>query len=124
MGCNYYWYPKPPCPHCGLLDEARKLHIGKSSFGWRFGLHVREPLRTYDEIPANLDEWKKLFELPGCFIVDECGKAVTPQEMLDIIINRNDHRAEGRELRRRPLDWWCIANAKDGDYDLVIGDFS
>lgn len=36
MGTNYYFVVNP-CPHCGHQD---KFHIGKSSAGWYFALHV------------------------------------------------------------------------------------
>lgn len=37
MGTNYYYY-QDVCPHCGKPDK--KLHIGKSSGGWYFSLHI------------------------------------------------------------------------------------
>ena len=43
MGTNYYLHrPRTnECEHCGRADEAPPLHIGKSSSGWCFSLHVR-----------------------------------------------------------------------------------
>ena len=38
MGTNYYLHKKPPCEACG--HEPAPLHIGKSSGGWCFSLHV------------------------------------------------------------------------------------
>jgi hypothetical protein len=77
MGTNYYWYG--PCRECGAL---RQLHIGKSSAGWYFTLHV---------IPGvinTLDDWKKRFEDDTGFIMNEYREIVSPNSMLEIITER------------------------------------
>lgn len=57
MGTNYYLRLKSEiCPHCGRGDEGL-LHIGKSSAGWCFSLHVMNRIQS-------LDDWKKAFENP------------------------------------------------------------
>lgn len=38
MGTNYYLHSQDPCEHCGR--SYPELHIGKSSAGWVFALHV------------------------------------------------------------------------------------
>lgn len=42
MGTNYYAVPNM-CDHCGV--RAERIHIGKSSVGWRFLFH------GYEELP-------------------------------------------------------------------------
>ena len=76
MGTNYYWSEEAcqsPCKHCRGGD---RLHIGKSSGGWCFSLHVI----PYEGINT-LDDWKAKFALPGSEIVDEYGTRLTAEEM-------------------------------------------
>jgi len=42
MGTNYYLVKneRPPCPCCERTYVQERLHIGKSSGGWCFALHV------------------------------------------------------------------------------------
>ena len=79
MGTNYYLEAQPPCPHCGRPYESR--HIGKSSAGWCFALHVYP-----DEGICNLDDWKQEWE--GKRIVDEYGREITTDELLSLIDRR------------------------------------
>jgi len=57
MGTNYYLYPASPCKACGRSYEAK--HIGKSSAGWCFLLHV-----IPEEGINDLEDWKKLWYQP------------------------------------------------------------
>ena len=61
MGTNYYLYQKPDCECCGRPFEP--LHIGKSSAGWCFALHIMPE----DGISTLLD-WCALWSAPGAFI--------------------------------------------------------
>lgn len=92
MGTNYYLI-KPegkPCEHCGRFDEEQRWHIGKSSGGWCFGLHI---LEDYESPNAkridSLDEWKELLTDKRFMIQDEYNSTVFPDEMVDIITNRS-----------------------------------
>ena len=89
MGTNYYWHPTvpEPCSHCGRPYRAEPLHIGKSSSGWYFSLHVT------DDIP-DLHTWESVW-LTGT-ILDEYGEKLTPAEMLLVITARS---------RPDPVDW-------------------
>ncbi len=126
MGTNYYLH-KP---------LGQKLHVGKSSGGWCFALHVIE------NGPRNLKDWTTLFKRPNK-IVDEYGRKISRKEMLSIITDRtwkkNDvpvgykdwedfHRYNYSEdgpngLVRCKIDGRCIGH-EDGTWDLVTGDFS
>lgn len=64
MGTNYYLEPKPPCQCCGRPFE--QLHIGKSSAGWCFALHVIPERGIKD-----LDDWVRIWSQPEARIVDE-----------------------------------------------------
>lgn len=85
MGTNYYLEGEK-CSHCG--HEPPRRHIGKSSAGWAFSLHV-DPA---DGI-RGLDDWVRLWDEPGARIVDEYGRAVTPYEMLCTIVLRSSGTA-------------------------------
>lgn len=95
MGTNYYLLEKPTCSHCGR-GPTEGLHIGKSSAGWCFSLHVypsggRETYKLTDyglgvESIMSPNDWKPLFEKYG--IVNEYGDTITPADMMKIINNR------------------------------------
>ena len=59
MGTNYYLH-RNICAHCGRGDQP--LHIGKSSVGWCFSLHVG---RDYEDEPLakirDLDDWRAIW---------------------------------------------------------------
>lgn len=130
MGTNYYYHEKKPCECCGRAYDL--LHIGKSSGGWHFSLHVIPEKGIND-----LDDWKKLFEKGG-IITDEYEGEIKPEIMLEIITQR---------MRENPVDWtkseldrnhaenglnnlvrakvgeYCVKNGA-GTWDCITGDFS
>jgi hypothetical protein len=121
MGTNYYLRAKPACDHCGRGPD-KGLHIGKSSGGWCFALHVY-PDGEHDGEPAPRDlvEWVLRFH-EG--IIDEYGDDISPEEMIGTITKRGAWTAAGHVLRRHDIDRdHCIGHG-DGSYDLMIGWFS
>lgn len=82
MGTNYYWHENPPCEKCGHAQE--KIHIGKSSGGWCFSLHVYPTKMIHD-----LADWSALFSKPDSHITNEYGETISKFEMLDIIVKRS-----------------------------------
>lgn len=138
MGTNYY-LETDVCARCGRGDD--RLHIGKSSGGWCFSLHV-DPVQGIN----SLDDWLVRFENPTTRIVDEYGDEVTSAEMLRIITGRNgnpdewsgpppgylnwaafhecNHSEPGpRGLLRHRIGRFCVGHG-DGTYDLIPGEFS
>ena len=129
MGTNYY-LTQSVCPHCGRGDEPR--HIGKSSAGWCFALHVYPGEGIND-----LDDWERLWATPGSIIKDEYGKMISISEMKQWITERSwkgskehfdyaaNYAIEGpNNLARRKIDrWYCIGHGA-GTWDLCVGDFS
>lgn len=111
MGTNYYWIEetKPMCPYCGHA-ETKQTHIGKQSFGWRFGLHVYPE----DNI-NNLTDWVHVFADTKGTILNEYGDELSPTDLVQIILNSKDRS-------KCPLDRCCIRN--DEDCDILIGEFS
>lgn len=131
MGTNYYFTPAHagPCEHCGRSDSAEELHIGKSSAGWCFSLHV-----IPEEGINDLEDWAKLF--PTGKIRDEYGQDILASEMVDIITKRSGrgprvdaafHRANQSEdgpegLLRHRIGPYCTKHGA-GTWDCMRGDF-
>ena len=117
------------------------LHIGKSSAGWCFSLHV------HPEHGINtLADWQKVWRQPNATIVNEYGRAIAADEMLDEVIARSwkGTRQNDDEWVRVNFDWlhvnyaapgpnglarhtYCASLPPDPErdtYDLCTGDFS
>ena len=143
MGTNYYWIPKEPCECCKRPYEP--IHIGKSSAGWCFGLHVipADEAKWVENVPEtginSLADWLGLWATGG-EIVDENNSDISPAEMFGIIMNRcwptrgnvrhdgifrSQHSSPGPNglLRHRIDCVFCIGHG-EGTYDFLIGDFS
>jgi len=94
MGTNYYLI-KPetsPCEHCGRFDIEDRWHIGKSSGGWCFGLHVLEDYASpTGNTVDSLEKWKELFFDKRYIILDEYKAQIDPLEMLKTITDRKDY---------------------------------
>lgn len=88
MGTNFYFKQKE-----NITGEG--IHIGKSSGGWCFSLHV------LPEMGINtLDDWKRYFAIEGSTIVDEYGVIHSVEEMLDRIENRGwNHRTTEEDIK-------------------------
>ena len=130
MGTNYYLYDKPKCESCGRSYEP--LHIGKSSGGWCFSLHVI-PEKSLND----LEDWEVLWNKPNAIIADEYERQITPDAMIKIIKNRGtekrstsafDYKSnqamEGpNNLVRSVIDGkFCVGHGK-GTWDLKSGEF-
>lgn len=135
MGTNYYHYPDDQCPNCKRESEPR--HIGKSSGGWTFGLHV-----IPEDGINSLADWERIWANGG-YIKDEYGELITEEALLNIITQRGFPRPSGDEpspytfdfarnqaqpgpnnLVRRNIDGhYCVGHG-EGTWDLVVGGFS
>jgi hypothetical protein len=132
MGTNYYLHQKPDCECCGRSFEP--LHIGKSSGGWCFTLHVIPEDNIND-----LDDWRMLWAAPGAFIRNEYGEKMSIPEMETIITERSrqerpnwtpetyrENQAEPgvNNLARHTIDGrHCIKHGA-GTWDCITGEFS
>jgi hypothetical protein len=129
MGTNYYIASKARCHHCGEAGPER--HLGKSSAGWCFSLHVYP-----DEGIHTLDDWRPL--IASNPIRNEYGESITPDEMLATITGRSwgkqitewqwykeNHATPGPNgLARHRVDGrHCISHG-DGTWDHMIGEYS
>ncbi len=114
MSTNYYLHQKPDCECCGRSFEP--LHIGKSSGGWCFSLHVMP-----DDGINTLDDWRVIWAAPGAFVRDEYGERV-PLERLEKIITQRSWR-DGMPKRNDVDGRHCIGNG-EGPWDYIVGEFS
>jgi hypothetical protein len=147
MGTNYYLHPRADCECCGRPFEP--LHIGKSSRGWCFSLHV-----IPEDGINNLDDWRERWSQRSAFIRDEYGSPVTAEQMESTITergrsgsdaswdrfgsgfpfsrylneehfhrNNNSERGPNFLLRHRVDGRHCIGHGP-GTYDYIVGEFS
>lgn len=79
MGTNFYAHVDP-CGECG--HAATVVHIGKSSRGWVFSLHVG------GDAPEHLRGWTTFLKRKGVVIKDEYSRVVSLEDLLEIITKR------------------------------------
>ena len=151
MGTNFYFLQGglEPCPTCGHQEEPERLHIGKSSRGWCFSLHV-----IPDKGLNSLEDWKDLFWGVSGRIENEYGEPLSAMQMLGLITERgidkewgerwwdysflgrqspytseaDFHQKNGSErgpnnLLRHRISQHCIGHG-EGTWDLIPGKFS
>lgn len=145
MGTNYYLESRATLP---LVFGRPRIHIGKSSGGWCFSLHVY-PDSDIGR-PADLEQWAILMDGAvangSALIIAETGTVLTVSEMLEMITVRswdrkmvypNSHYASESEfhrlnhsepgpngLVRHKIDGTHCIGHGSGTWDLIIGDFS
>ena len=133
MGTNYYLHA-PACFHCG--HEAEKpIHLGKSSIGWCFGLHVspEDGICCWEDIQQLIED--KLCE-EWC-IKNEYGEQISLVDFIETVTKRSgnrpwekdalliNHAIQGpNNLARRVIDHWHCIGHGEGTYDYIIGEFS
>jgi hypothetical protein len=140
MGTNYYLVYKEPCPECNRPFE--ELHIGKSSSGWCFSLHVYPELGIH-----TLNDWEKKFK-NAYRIYNEYDQTVTEDEIISTIVERSfprsipdeydyfddeydyfnyeaNYAVKGpRGLVRHKIDGINCIGHGEGTWDYIIGEFS
>lgn len=105
MGTNFY-LRKDACATCGHMPES--THLGKSSSGWCFGLHVypecgistlQDMVRWLKDelgyLKQPVKEWPK--------IVDENGQVHTLGSFLEVVTKRQSARRIGEGWDG---EWW------------------
>ena len=146
MSTNYYVMEETVCEKCGHKQLTGKTahHIGKSSFGWCFALHV------FTEDDVTLLTWKDWLEyLQDRTIQDDQGDVVPLDEFIQVVTERqmggkdwgkgdvpptydswqdffdkNQAVVGPNNLLRRSLDNLHCVGYGEGPWDLVTGDFS
>lgn len=140
MGTNYYFVNKK--------DRTKQLHIGKSSYGWCFSLHVwtdqEDPMKMY---PRNWDDWLDMLHNRQDYqIENEEEQVVEFGDFVDNVENRehdmswerfeegyssekefheinNSERGPNNLLRHKIDGVHCIGHG-EGTYDYITGEFS
>lgn len=130
MGTNYHVIIDE-CPEvCGRCFYRARVHLGKSSVGWRF-LHrgYREGVPDFPDMKiTGRESWLRLLDLGR--IVDEYGREVGKQELLEFIEAKQGHKREGSPEARAiwqpdefALRWMREHNFTDGEYDFCDAEF-
>ena len=107
MGTNYYAHINK-CKCCGKAEEV--IHIGKTSYGWRFGLDVSENNIEYF---TDYKSFKKFIHSEDIDLLNEYGDRVTLELLYATIEERKDK--QGHEDH---------AKSVDGPVDLIDTEFS
>lgn len=134
LGTNYYWQPPESiCDSCG--HSTQSLHIGKSSAGWVFALHV-----IPEQSILTLEDWERTWrDGSGGRIEDEYGRKIDLEEMRQIItkrsfpdrpsrvnpalLERNGAIRGPHGLIRSRVGANCLAHG-EGTWDLHRGEFA
>ena len=135
MGTNYFAAKIEPgsyCDCCGRFDVEEKIHIGKSSIGWCFSLHVI-PEKNLN----SLNDWKEYLKRKDIEILDEYGGIYGEEELFNIItkrkrddplnwnqemLDKNSAEPGPNNLVRHKIGNHCIAHG-EGPWDLITGEF-
>jgi len=116
MGTNYYYNQSSSCEKCGSVLEQERRHIGKSSVGWCFSLHV------YPEEGINtLDDWINHIHSNVGYINDEYGDLISFNQLISTITNR---KASGYDLEfseEAQAAWW---EQREKNYRSLKREFS
>lgn len=84
MGTNYYIKIKK-CESCG--HDPERIHLGKSSYGWRFKLQYNN-----GEFYKNIEDMKKW--LVDKKIFDEDGVEITPKQFWSMVETKQKEKKE------------------------------
>ena len=114
IGTNFYAH-REACPHCRRSQS--KYHIGKSSGGWCFSIHVDR-----FEGVENLADLYKILEAPGTVILDEYDREISLEDM-KYIIERHEP-CHLKKLQRHPIDGRLCVGHGEGNSDYLKGEFS
>ena len=140
MGTNYYSlkrgvdYESEEC-FWNIRGTEDCIHIGKSSAGWCFSLHIDPELGI-----NTIEDWIRMFIEPDRIIIDEYRETVPFDRMMGIITARGranpnnwdadtmarNHAESGpNNLVRHRIErgYGCVGHG-EGTWDLIMGEFS
>jgi len=105
MGTNYY-VNVPPCNHCGHQPEL--VHIGTSSYGWRFCFDAR----FFNDVK----QWESY--LKDKEIVDEYGALIAVADFWRIVESKREFKSV--TSKAYTCNHLC---STDGEHDFYNGEF-
>jgi organic radical activating enzyme len=121
MGTNYYVRTpacETACEHC---SEAHEVHLGKSSWGWKFGFQA-QPEWPRDQA---LTLWKALAQSGQIF--SEYREPVGFDELWEMIQDKQDspncHLDPTGPAWRPPVDRWTLDSIRSHDWHCDGYDF-
>ena len=133
MGTNYYLVKGEHAPEGhfehplnGFLKHGTgrppMIHVGKSSGGWCFSLHVypEHGIKT-------LSDWKAFAPtllLEGWRVEDEYGEQHTLDELWLVVERVGWARNDGEPLLRHDIAYGHCVGHGEGFYDYITGEFS
>lgn len=122
MGTNFYLH-KPlqnACEHCGRHDPKEEIHLGKSSAGWCFSLHVYPsgdkgvpPISTWDE----MKDWLEGQLSAGAAIRSQYNEDYSLDDLEKVVTKRSC-------LKNWDTDWWApkpFGTTSDGEPFVLPG---
>lgn len=94
-------------------EYVETLHIGKSSYGWKF------LLCAYPEYNINsLENWKVAWLDKKNYIMDEYNDKITPEELLDTIFRKHYIKRDLETIQKH--SHMHIVDDTNKTYDLTI----
>jgi hypothetical protein len=116
MSTNYY-LESPRCKDCGHAERVE--HLGKSSVGWVFSLHIYPESGIHDL--SDIEKWIKRETVRGQLqICSEYGEVLSWMDFLVIVTKRSNPRIirDGWES-----EWWNMGGWPHSHYYTSEGDF-
>jgi hypothetical protein len=114
MGTNYY-HVLDCCDKCGRGGE--KIHIGKSSGGWPFSVHI-----IPEDGLNNWQDWVSRLE-NGASIIDEYDRKISLTELDELVKFKRRHKHDPHVLQAYKMYPQFYKKCETGD-KLVSGEFS
>jgi hypothetical protein len=121
MGMNYYARVNA-CSSCGHCHDRDTHHIGKSSAGWKFTLHVDDPKGHSEHKLYTFLDWERFLSQDFVRIFNEDEEELTTTDILDLI-NRKGWNPDSYKLDQGRYDPEHCVGTSD-TYTLMIGYFS
>ena len=117
MGTNIY-AERELCPMC---NKTERVHIGKFSSGWRFGMQRPGALYPEDlQHIESIEDWVEALRGNNWIVKDEYGRSVDLDELLEKVYN----------FSKQPNYWSCgeiVSDAPPDEgppYSIHIREFS
>lgn len=115
MGTNYF-FKEDCCPTCG---HSSQLHIGKSSGGWPFNVHVIPEKGIW-----SWNDWMSFFAKTKGKIFDEYGDEISVDELNKWVVFKRKHKNEKHVVIAYEEEHTWLREDKETGDRLSQGEFS